>query len=98
MSFIRSTAKSSSSSSSLDKSVGELKKILYREYATFFEPMYTEYYASDVSFVDPMTSLSDVAQYQNNVDMLASRTLLGKYLFSDAGIGRNGAQISLLLK
>lgn len=86
MSSIRSTATSSSSSSSLEKSVGELKKILYREYATFFEPMYTEYYASDVSFVDPMTSLSGVAQYQNNVDMLASRTLLGKYLFSDAGI------------
>ena len=48
--------------------------------------METQYYAKDVSFIDPMTSLSGVESYQNNVDMLASRTLLGKLLFSDAGI------------
>lgn len=33
-----------------------------------------------------MTSLSGVESYQNNVDMLASRTIMGKVLFSDAGI------------
>jgi hypothetical protein len=48
--------------------------------------MQKEYYSQDVSFDDPMTSLSGVNSYQNNVDMLASRTLLGKFLFEDAGI------------
>jgi hypothetical protein len=63
-----------------------LKKVLAREYTTFFNPMETKYYAEDVSFTDPMTSLSGVQSYQNNVDMLASRTAMGKILFSDAGI------------
>jgi len=71
---------------SLQTSVNELKKILFREYTTFFNPMYTEYYNKDVTFTDPMTSLSGVQSYQNNVDMLASRTFMGKVLFSDAGI------------
>lgn len=66
--------------------VSNLKRVLTREYTTFFSPMETKYYAEDVSFTDPMTSLSGVQSYQNNVDMLASRTLLGKILFSDAGI------------
>lgn len=33
-----------------------------------------------------MTSLSGVESYQKNVDMLASRTIMGQVLFSDAGI------------
>ena len=48
--------------------------------------MQTEYYADDVTFTDPLTSLSGVTSYQKNVDMLASRTLLGKVLFKDASI------------
>ena len=48
--------------------------------------MYTNYYSPDVTFDDPMTSLSGVQSYQNNVDMLASRTTLGKILFEDASI------------
>ena len=48
--------------------------------------MERQYYSNDVSFVDPLTQLSGVASYQANVDMLASRTLLGKLLFRDAGI------------
>lgn len=81
----------------LTASVNELKKILNREYTTFFNPMYTEYYSPDVVFEDPMTSLAGVSQYQNNVDMLASRTLMGKVLFSDAGISLHsvtGGEIS----
>jgi len=70
----------------LDLDISKLKTILRREYTTFFDPMYTEYYSSDVSFDDPMTSLNGVQSYQTNVDMLASRTLLGKFLFSEAGI------------
>lgn len=81
-----SASSSSSSSSSLAESVSELKKVLEREYVSFFDPMRREYYAPDVAFVDPMTTLEGVDQYQNNVDMLASRTLLGKLLFEDAGI------------
>jgi hypothetical protein len=64
----------------------KLKKVLEREYISFFNPMQTEYYAKDVSFDDPMTSLAGVDAYQNNVDMLSSRTFMGKFLFQDAGI------------
>jgi len=48
--------------------------------------MYQEYYSASVAFNDPMTSLTGVESYLNNVDMLASRTVMGKFLFSDAGI------------
>lgn len=76
----------SNESSKLSEDVLKLKKVLAREYITFFDPMETEYYAEDVTFTDPMTSLSGVDSYRNNVDMLASRTFLGKILFSEAGI------------
>lgn len=68
------------------KSVDKLKKVLEREYISFFDPMQCEYYSNDVTFVDPMTSLTGVEKYKGNVDMLASRTLFGKFLFADAGI------------
>jgi Uncharacterized conserved protein (DUF2358) len=68
------------------RAVKRLKGVLEREYVSFFAPMQKEFYATDVSFDDPMTSLSGVDSYQNNVDMLASRTLMGKFLFEDAGI------------
>lgn len=73
-------------SAKLRDDVKNLKRVLAREYATFFNPMETKYYAKEVSFTDPMTSLSGVQSYQDNVDMLASRTTMGKFLFSDAGI------------
>lgn len=73
-------------SSSLVNKVTQLKKVLRREYVSFFDPMQPEYYSNDVSFDDPMTSLAGVDNYKKNVDMLASRTLLGKILFKDAGI------------
>ncbi|MGK3736935.1 MAG: hypothetical protein ACI90V_003778 [Bacillariaceae sp.] len=68
------------------KSVDKLKKVLEREYVSFFDPMQCEYYSNDVTFDDPMTSLTGVEKYKGNVDMLASRTLLGKFLFADGGI------------
>eukprot|EP00548_Thalassiothrix_antarctica_P007934 CAMPEP_0194139240 /NCGR_PEP_ID=MMETSP0152-20130528/8937_1 /TAXON_ID=1049557 /ORGANISM="Thalassiothrix antarctica, Strain L6-D1" /LENGTH=351 /DNA_ID=CAMNT_0038837019 /DNA_START=392 /DNA_END=1447 /DNA_ORIENTATION=- len=64
----------------------ELKKVLAREYVTFFAPMRKEYYKSDVSFDDPLNSLSGIDAYENNVNMLAGRTALGNFLFEDAGI------------
>ena len=67
--------------SDLKSSVADLKKVLEREYISFFDPMEREYYSPTVSFDDPMTSLAGVDAYQNNVDMLASRTLMGKFLF-----------------
>lgn len=48
--------------------------------------MVSSWYAADVSFDDPMTSLSGVDSYRKNVDMLAGRTLMGKILFDGAGI------------
>lgn len=71
---------------SLVDDANRLKKVLRREYISFFDPMQCEYYSDNVSFEDPMTSLVGVQKYKNNVDMLASRTLLGKFLFQDAGI------------
>jgi len=70
----------------LEENIKNLKKVLYKEYTTFFSPMYKEYYKDDVSFVDPLTNLVGVSQYANNVDMLAGRTLMGKILFDDASI------------
>ena len=69
-----------------ETSVARLKKVLEREYISFFDPMEDSWYSPSVSFVDPMTELSGVDQYKNNVDMLAGRTLMGKILFEDAGI------------
>ena len=77
---------SSSDSSKQEAAIRELKKVLAREYTSFFNPMQREYYSDDVTFDDPLTSLAGVDAYQNNVDMLSSRTLLGKFLFEDAGI------------
>ncbi|KAI2506939.1 SOUL heme-binding protein [Fragilaria crotonensis] len=68
------------------ESVTELKKVLEREYVSFFNPMRTEYYAKDVTFDDPLTSLAGVDAYKANVDMLSGRTLLGSILFEDGGI------------
>lgn len=70
----------------LEEKVKKLKRVLDREYVTFFDPMQREYYSPTVTFEDPMTSLESIDSYQNNVDMLASRTLMGQFLFSDAGI------------
>ena len=71
---------------STSEAVVKLKQVLTKEYISFFNPMERQFYASDVSFTDPMTSLSGVDAYQKNVDMLSSRTLLGKLLFKDGGI------------
>jgi hypothetical protein len=70
----------------LSNAIQDLKIVLRQEYTSFFNPMRTEYYANDVSFEDPLNSLQGIQAYQNNVDLLASRTLLGSILFSDAGI------------
>jgi len=67
-------------------SVAQLKSILQREYASFFDPMERDYYSPKVTFDDPLNNLQGVDAYQKNVDMLASRTLLGKFLFKEAGI------------
>mmetsp|Transcript_2007 Transcript_2007/g.5734 ORF Transcript_2007/g.5734 Transcript_2007/m.5734 type:complete len:272 (+) Transcript_2007:86-901(+) len=63
-----------------------LKRTLYEEYTSMFDPMVKECYAPDVSFSDPMISISGVDAYKKNVDLLGSRNLLGKLLFKDAGI------------
>merc|ERR1719203_1899229 len=68
------------------ENVNKLKKILTKEYTSFFNPMYKEYYQKDVTFLDPLTKLSGVSSYENNVNMLSGRTLLGSILFEDASI------------
>ena len=80
------TTASTTANNNLQSAVTDLKKVLEREYVSFFDPMERDYYSPTVSFDDPMTSLAGVDAYQTNVDMLASRTLLGKILFADAGI------------
>lgn len=75
-----------------ERAVARLKAVLAREYATFFDPMERSFYKEDVTFDDPLTSLSGVDAYRTNVDMLASRTLLGRLLFRDAGIVLHGIE------
>ena len=61
-----------SSSSSVEQTqadVERLKKVLEREYVSFFSPMETEYYTSDVTFKDPLNDLAGVDAYENNVNM-----------------------------
>jgi len=72
--------------SKLRSDVEQLKQVLKREYASFFDPMERQYYSGKVTFDDPLTNLEGVDSYQTNVDMLSGRTLLGKLLFRDAGI------------
>ena len=48
--------------------------------------MVPSWYAPNVAFTDPLTSLVGVESYRNNVDMLAGRTMLGQILFNDASI------------
>ncbi len=59
---------------------------LIKEYSTFFQYFATENYAANVRFKDPLTSFEGINKYRANVDMLGSRTLLGKLLFEDASI------------
>lgn len=66
--------------------VSKLKQVLAKEYITFFSPMVKSWYKPDVTFDDPLTSLSGVDSYAQNVDMLAGRTALGRALFEGAGI------------
>jgi hypothetical protein len=70
----------------LSTNISKLKRVLEQEYISFFNPMVDSWYAQDVTFNDPMTSLSGVDSYRKNVDMLAGRTLMGKILFDGAGI------------
>jgi hypothetical protein len=48
--------------------------------------MVPSWYAPNVAFTDPLTSLVGVESYRNNVNMLAGRTMLGQVLFTDASI------------
>jgi len=73
-------------SNDVKSQVSVIKRVLAKEYTSFFDPMETQYYADDVTFEDPLTSLDGVASYQKNVDMLAGRTLMGSILFDDAKI------------
>jgi hypothetical protein len=70
----------------LELRAGQLKRVLAREYTSFFNPMERDYYRPDVTFQDPLTSLTGVDAYQSNVDLLSGRNFLGSLLFSDASI------------
>ena len=84
--LMSTTALVSESDTELSVHVSKLKRVLEQEYISFFNPMIDSWYAQDVTFNDPMTSLSGVDSYRNNVDMLAGRTLMGRILFDGAGI------------
>ena len=71
----------------LESAVSRLKRVLTQEYASFFDPMVDSWSAENVSFDDPMTSLTGLDSYWNNVDMLTGRTVLGRVLFCSATRG-----------
>ena len=94
---LQSTA-ASTSTTQVEAGVNQLKKVLTREYTSFFDPMEKQFYKPDVTFQDPLTSLSSVDAYQSNVDMLAGRNLVGSLLFSDASINLHsvtGGEVSV---
>lgn len=80
------TSTTTASASNLEEKVRLLKQCLEKEYVSFFDPMERDYYSADVTFDDPLSSLAGVDAYQKNVDMLAARTTLGKFVFRDASI------------
>lgn len=71
----------------------ELMKCLRREYTSFFSPMEKRFYSPDVQFIDPLNEFQGINKYQNNVDLLAGRTRLGSFLFSDASIAMHSVKI-----
>jgi hypothetical protein len=64
----------------------DIERVLSKEYATFFSPMFKSYYSNNVEFIDPLNTLVGIDKYQNNVDMLAGRNSFGSFLFKDASI------------
>jgi hypothetical protein len=66
--------------------LSELKRVIRKEYASFFAPMERKFYSNEVEFVDPLSAFIGVDKYQRNVDLLAGRTSLGRLLFKDASI------------
>jgi hypothetical protein len=89
---LKGVALSATTSQQLQSSVDQLKKVLAREYVSFFNPMEKQYYSADVTFQDPLTFLAGIDKYQDNVDMLSGRTLMGSILFSDASINLHSVQ------
>ena len=75
------------------KDYNELMKCLSREYASFFDPMEKKFYAKDVQFIDPLNEFQGIGKYQNNVDLLAGRTRLGSFLFTDASISMHSIRL-----
>jgi Uncharacterized conserved protein (DUF2358) len=67
----------------LEITIRQLKKVLEREYLSFFNPMEREWYLDSVIFQDPLTSLTGIDSYEKNVNMLSGRTLMGNILFGN---------------
>lgn len=82
----QNSAATASTSASFAEKKEALKDCLRREYASFFQPMETQFYAPNVQFFDPLINLEGVDAYQNNVGMLAGKNPLGSALFSDCGL------------
>ena len=64
----------------------ELERCLFKEYTSFFTTLDESFYSKDVSFLDPITKFTGIDKYKNNIDLIAGRTSLGKFLFEDASI------------
>mmetsp|Transcript_25942 Transcript_25942/g.24791 ORF Transcript_25942/g.24791 Transcript_25942/m.24791 type:complete len:384 (-) Transcript_25942:253-1404(-) len=64
----------------------DLEKCLYKEYTSFFTTFDRSFYMPDVAFLDPITKFTGIDKYKNNIDLIAGRTGLGKFLFEDASI------------
>ena len=68
-----SAVEAPSAASELSARASRLKKVLEKEYITFFDPMVDSWYAPGVSFRDPMTSLSGVDSCENFFERVISR-------------------------
>lgn len=66
--------------------LSKLMEGLREEYNSFFQPLVRELYSSEVTFEDPLISLSGMDAYKANIDMLGGRNALGKACFTDSGL------------
>lgn len=63
-----------------------LKLAIAREYASFFQPLRSEFYNSDLTLTDPMNTLTSLDSYKSSLDTIGGRSLLGSLLFDSSKI------------
>jgi len=72
--------------SDTESKLDALSKCLQREYASFFNPMEKSFYSPDVTFEDPLITISGIDKYESNLKMLSGESMLGNFAFDGASL------------